>query len=36
VNSGKSSLVLVLPLALFAFKTALGGRKLFKTDLFEE
>jgi serine/threonine-protein kinase len=31
-----ATLVLVLLLALFAFKTALGSRKLFKTDLFAE
>jgi hypothetical protein len=31
-----ATLVLVLLLALFAFKTALGSRKLFRTDLFED
>jgi multidrug transporter EmrE-like cation transporter len=33
---GAATLALVLLLALFAFKTALGSRKLFKTDLFED
>ena len=31
-----ATLVLVLLFTLFAFKTALVGRKLFKTDLFEK